>query len=143
MTRGLIHVNLNVADLERSVAFYQAAFGFDLVERSEETIERDGARVLVRQAILTTPGAGDLLALTQADGFPVGPGGLNHLGLVLPTDVAVDAAIDAALRAGGSLVRRGERDGNGAHEVYAYVRDPDGYAVEVSTQAVLRARLGR
>jgi catechol 2,3-dioxygenase-like lactoylglutathione lyase family enzyme len=57
-TRGLLHLNLNVADLARSVAFYREVFGLEL-----------------------------------------------------------------------------------AHEVYAYVRDPDGYAIELSTQAILRSRL--
>jgi len=136
-TLGLAHLNLNVADLEASVTFYTEVFGLEVLHRSEEVVEREGKNVVVRQIVLTTPGHHDLLALTEAESFPIGPGGVNHFGFLFPGDADVEAAIDAALRNGGSLIRRGERDGNGAHEVFAYIRDPDGYAIELSTQVIL------
>jgi len=113
------------------------------VTRSDETIDRQGVPVRVLQAILTTPGAGDLLALTQAAGFPVGPGGVNHFGFLFASDRDVETAIEVAVRGGGSLVRRGVRSEGRTHETFAYVRDPDGYAIEIATQAILRRTLRR
>ena len=136
-SRGLRHVNLNVADVERSVHFYTEALGFALLRDSIETITVDGREIECRQAILTTPGAGDLLALTRVASFPIGPGGVNHLGLVLGSNVEVEATLARAVRAGGTVTRRGEREESGSREVFAYVRDPDGYAIELATQEPL------
>ncbi|MBM3583442.1 MAG: VOC family protein [Alphaproteobacteria bacterium] len=41
MTR-IIHVNINVADLDRSVAFYGDAFSFKVFERQASTGYADG-----------------------------------------------------------------------------------------------------
>lgn len=137
-TLGLAHLNLNVSDLGHSVRFYQEVFGLEVVvPESEETIVKDGQPVTLRQAILRTPGARDLLALTHADVFPVGSGGLNHFGFIFRSNADVEVAIAAAVRCGGRILRQGKRDGNGAHEVFAYVTDPDGYAIELSTQEIL------
>ena len=133
----LSHLNLNVSDLRRSVCFYQQVFGLEVLHESTDEIEADGRRVEVRQAVLTAPGTRDLLALTQADPFPVGPGGLNHFGFVFTSNDHVRVAIERAVQLGGGIIRQGERDGNGVHEVFAYIRDPDGYAIEFSTQEIL------
>jgi ribosomal protein S18 acetylase RimI-like enzyme/catechol 2,3-dioxygenase-like lactoylglutathione lyase family enzyme len=134
---GLRHVNLNVTDLGRSVRFYTEAFGFTVFTEFPETITMDGREVELRQAMLTTPGAGDLLALTQAATLPVGPGGVNHLGIVYASNADVEAAIARAVRAGGEVTRQGEREDCGVREVFAYVHDPDRYTVELSTQEPL------
>ena len=134
---GLTHLSLNVADLDRSVAFYERAFGLRILDRSVERIERDRQLVLVHQAILTTPGTHDLLALTQGESVPVGAPGPNHFGIQFATDADVEHAIATALGCGGTLIRRGERQDGGLREVFAYVRDPDGHAIELATQAIL------
>ena len=134
---GIRHVNLNVADLGRSMRFYTEAFGFTVLTESPETITVAGREVEPRQAMLTTPGAGDLLALTQAAAGPVGPGGVNHLGIVYASNADVEAAIARAVRAGGEVMRQGVREACGMREVFAYVRDPDDYAIELSTQEPL------
>jgi len=131
---GLRHVNLNVTDLARSIRFYQQVFGLEVVQEITETITKNGRQVDLHQVLLRTPGAGDLLALTQAASFPIGPGGVNHLGFVFASDADVEAAVAVVADAGGLVLRRGAREGRGAPVVFAYVSDPDGYAIELSTQ---------
>jgi len=133
-TLGLRHANLNVADLVRSIRFYREVFGLEVLQETTETITKNGREVELRQALLTTPGAGDLLALTQAASFPIGPGGVNHLGFVFASSADVEAAVTVAVAAGGTVLRRGSREGRHAPEVFAYLSDPDGYAIELSTQ---------
>lgn len=72
VSRGLLHVNLNVADAEHSIDFY-----CNVLERVE--------------------------------------------------------AHD------GSIIKQGNRGVASLGEAFAYVRDPDGYAIEVATQAILYA----
>lgn len=120
---GIRHVHLLVADHERAATFYREAFGME--ERF-----RDGPIVF-----LGTPGGGDSLALHLAtsddERARVGAqGGYEHFGIHLP-DRSADA-IDAAVRrvedAGGELLDRGE---HAPGVPYAYVRDVDGYAIEI------------
>jgi len=122
-TVGIRHVHLLVAELERSIAFYEAAFGM-------REHFRDGDIVFV-----STPGAGDSLALhlaaTDAERSRVGQqGGFEHFGIHLPdrSAAAIDGAVDRVCRAGGRLLERGE---HGAGAPYAYVADLDGYSIEL------------
>ena len=39
-SRGLLHINLNVSNLERSIRFYCEGLGLLLVSDSSETIDR-------------------------------------------------------------------------------------------------------
>jgi catechol 2,3-dioxygenase-like lactoylglutathione lyase family enzyme len=55
-TLGLNHVNLVVADVDRSRTFYEEALGFEFVQVDSGI------------TFLTTPGADDLLALQPAGG---------------------------------------------------------------------------
>jgi catechol 2,3-dioxygenase-like lactoylglutathione lyase family enzyme len=41
---------------------------------------------------------------------------------------------------GGAVQKQGTREGARVTEAFAYVRDPDGYALELSTQAILYAQ---
>ncbi|HUF34013.1 MAG TPA: VOC family protein [Acidimicrobiales bacterium] len=120
---GIRHVHLLVADHERSAAFYREAFG--MKERF-----RDGPIIF-----LGTPDGGDSLALHLAtsddERARVGAqGGWEHFGIHLPdrSGEGVDAAVARVQQAGGSLLDRGEH-APGIH--YAYVADPDGYAIEI------------
>jgi hypothetical protein len=61
---------------------------------------------------------------------------VDHLGMIFPSNAEVEAAI-ARVWAGGEVMRQGERDDCGVREVFAYVRDADGYVVELSTQEPL------
>jgi catechol 2,3-dioxygenase-like lactoylglutathione lyase family enzyme len=119
-TAGLYHLHLHVADLDRSLRFYTEVFGM-------KELFRDGPLMV----FLQTPGSKDLLTL---NGDPdharhAGAGaGVDHFGFQLAPGESLDRAIDEVEKAGGKLVRRGER---GAGSRYAYVTDPDGYTIEL------------
>jgi lactoylglutathione lyase len=135
--RGLAHINLNVTDVKRSVRFYSEVLGMVVASDVTETVEKGGQQVDLRQVVLTTPGRGDLLALTQGAAFPVGSGGLNHIGYIFESDEEVRAAIKKVEQHGGTVRSQGDREHEGIREAFAYVQDPDGYDVELSTQAIL------
>jgi predicted nucleotidyltransferase len=108
---------------------------------SEETVDFGTGPESVRQVILTVPQTRTILALTHAPSLPVGPGGLNHLGLVLESDEEVTQMVQRVPTFGGVVQKQGRREGAGIAEAFAYVRDPDGYAIELSTQALLYRQL--
>jgi catechol 2,3-dioxygenase-like lactoylglutathione lyase family enzyme len=139
--RGFLHLNLNVSSLETSVRFYRDALGFRLVHSSEEVVDFGSGPETVRQVVLTIPSSETLFALTQARSLPIGPGGLNHLGLILASDSECSALAERVLASGGSVQKSGLREAGGISEAFAYVCDPDGYALELSTQAILYDRI--
>src|SRR5213080_3746197 len=99
-TRGLSHVNLNVTDVDRSIAFYGGLFGMEVIHRYEGVM---GPHPWGIQVVLSTPGADDLLALSQVAGVPIGPAGVNHIGFTLVGDDDIDTAVTEAERLGGKL----------------------------------------
>ena len=118
-TRGLYHLHLVVRDLDRSLAFYRDVFGLE--ERF-----RDGPKM----AFVQTPGAEDLITLNEDPSEVENAGqngGVGHFGFKLAPGEDLDAAVAQVVRAGGTLVRRSPREGR----QYAYVRDPDGYLIEL------------
>ena len=118
-TRGLYHLHLVVRDLDRSLAFYRDVFGL------EEQF-RDGPKM----AFLSTPGGSDLITLNEDPTERANAGvngGVGHFGFKLAPGEDLDAAVAQVVRAGGSLERRSPPHGR----QYAYVRDPDGYLIEL------------
>jgi lactoylglutathione lyase len=117
-TQGLTHIHLVVADLDRSLRFYQEAFGM------EEQF-RDGPNMV----FLRTPGSADSITLNEQPGDPrIGAGGVDHLGFRRADGQDLDDAIAQIEAAGGSLVERGE---HAPGVEFAYVADPDGYRIEL------------
>ncbi len=115
-SRGLNHINLNVSNLKRSVAFYEKAFGLKLRFR------------ISGMAFLGSPGADDVISLCKAPkGAPVGNGGVSHFGFAMDGDF--DKAIAQIQKAGGKLMERGE---HAPGEPFAFFSDPDGYVIEIS-----------
>ncbi len=113
--RRLYHINLNVSDIERSVRFYQKAFG--LVENF-----RQGPRMV----FLSPQGADDVITLHQTE--PVGPQGVAHFGFRIEGG-SLDDAVAAVVAAGGKFLSKGQ---HAPGVLYAYVQDPDGYVIELS-----------
>jgi catechol 2,3-dioxygenase len=111
-------VRLQVADLDRSLEWYQRVLGARLVRRGEET------------ATLGTEGGAPLIELRERAGArPVprrGRLGLYHFAVLLPDR----AALGRFLRHLGEL---GERAGMADHLVSeaVYLTDPDGLGIEV------------
>lgn len=118
-TQGLTHIHLVVADLDRSISFYQTVFGLE--ERF-----RDGPKMV----FLNTPGTNDLITLNEDEAARQHAGvcaGISHFGFRREgTDL--DAAIGDVEAAGGRLLERGERQSG---DLFAYVQDPDGYVIEL------------
>jgi catechol 2,3-dioxygenase-like lactoylglutathione lyase family enzyme len=115
-THGLSHVALSVSDLDRSLAFYKSVFGVREYVRSESTIQVLG------------PGPHDVLAFEKRPADAGVPGGIIHFGFRLTRPEDIDAAVMAVERAGGTITSRGEF---GTGLPYAFVRDPDGYEIEI------------
>jgi catechol 2,3-dioxygenase-like lactoylglutathione lyase family enzyme len=115
-TRGLTHIALAVADLERSARFYGEVLG-------AKEVYRDAAFVQ-----LQTPGTWDVIVLEKATKSVGRSGGIAHFGfrLIDPTDI--DGAADAVARAGGTVTEKGEFVPG---EPYLFATDPDGYAIEI------------
>ena len=118
-TAGIRHIHLLVADLDRAIRFYGDAFGM------KEKF-RDGDDLI----FLNTPGTHDSLALhlVRGDARVGESGGYEHFGITILDRNSLDDAIAAIEAAGGALVEKG------AHAPgvpYAYVRDPDGYVIEI------------
>jgi catechol 2,3-dioxygenase-like lactoylglutathione lyase family enzyme len=108
----LNHLKLIVSDLERSEAFYRAAFGLEVLEREEH------------QVVLNTPGTDDVLTLAQVrDSEQLG---LDHLGFFGHGAGNFDAAVKQVEQAGGRLLRREDDD-----RPTAFFADPDGFSVQI------------
>jgi catechol 2,3-dioxygenase-like lactoylglutathione lyase family enzyme len=118
-TEGLTHIHLLVSDLDRSLAFYQTAFGL-------EELFRDGPTMV----FLQPPGSRDTVTINEDPRRRdrVGTGGIDHFGFRLRPGVDLDAAIVEVIAGGGTLVERGE---HAPGSPYAYVADPDGYLIEL------------
>jgi catechol 2,3-dioxygenase-like lactoylglutathione lyase family enzyme len=115
-THGLSHVALLVADPERSLAFYRSVFGVREYFRDDLTIQALG------------PGRYDVIAFERRNGSVGTPGGILHFGFRLIRPEDIDAAVAAVAAAGGTITSRGEF---GPGLPYAFVRDPDGYEIEI------------
>jgi catechol 2,3-dioxygenase-like lactoylglutathione lyase family enzyme len=85
------------------------------------------------------PGSDDLLALSELAGEPVGDGGMSHFGIVVD-DTEVAAITNRVEAAGGNILKQGVREENGIKEPFAYVRDLDGYAIEIASQSIVYAQ---
>lgn len=119
------HVGLNVSDLDRSVGFYTAGLGLDIVGRSDEPGRR--------YAFL---GDGTTLVLTlweqATSGVDTASAGLHHLSFQAP-DIDTVHAVEQRLRDVGAtfvhdgVVPHGEGESSGG----IFFLDPDGIRLEV------------
>jgi catechol 2,3-dioxygenase-like lactoylglutathione lyase family enzyme len=138
---SLSHLGICVSDLERSLAFYRDALGFELVgehrvgEEFGPLMEVDDVRLesrMIRRDGVTL----ELLAFESpgcvgpAERRPMNQLGLTHLSLRVDDVDAVAAAIESA---GGSVVEgtRSTFDFGEAHLDFLYCTDPDGVRIEL------------
>ena len=115
-THGLSHIALSVADLDRSLAFYVAVFGVREYVRNDSSIQVLG------------PGPHDVIAFEKRPRSAGVPGGIIHFGFRLTRPEDIHAAVAEVERAGGTVSSRGEF---APGLPYAFVRDPDGYEIEI------------
>lgn len=114
------HVHLRVSDLDRAIAFYRDALGFELQQKGGEA------------AFLSAGGYHHHIGLNtwqSQGGTPAPPGatGLFHLAVLYPSRAELGKAVDRALQAGAVL------DGASDHGVSeaVYLRDPDDNGIEL------------
>jgi catechol 2,3-dioxygenase-like lactoylglutathione lyase family enzyme len=115
-THGLSHIALSVVDPERSLAFYRSVFGVREYFRDESTIQVLG------------PGPHDVIAFEKRPANAGMAGGIIHFGFRLTRPEDIDAAVATVAAAGGTIVSQGLF---GPGLPYAFVRDPDGYEIEI------------
>jgi catechol 2,3-dioxygenase len=112
-------VSLQVADLERSLIYYQAVLGL-------RVLEREGARAALGAAGEEEP----LIELVERPGaapaLPGGRPGLYHFAILLPDRASLGRFVR-------HLAETGERAGASDHRVSEaiYLQDPDGLGIEV------------
>jgi len=118
---GIGHVHLRVADLERSIAFYNGVLGFEVMLRMGDSA-----------AFLSAGGYHHHIGLNTWEslgGQPPAPGttGLYHLAILYPTRAELGDALRRLIAAGVPL------DGASDHGVSEalYLRDPDNNGVEL------------
>ena len=116
-TKGLTHIHLFVADVERSKRFYETVFGF-------KELFREGPKMV----FLQPPGTADLITLNEVPGRVGKPGPIEHFGFRLVDKKDLARAIDEVIKAGGQLLERGEHEPG---RPFAYVADPDGHMIEL------------
>lgn len=116
-TYGLTHIAVAVADIGRTLRFYQDVFDMEVMYHKEDFLQ------------LTTPGCHDVLVFEKKTGDIIGkPGGIAHFGFRLRTPHDIEAITNKVLAAGGTLLKKGEFVPGSP---YLFFKDPDGYEVEV------------
>ncbi|GJM22668.1 MAG: hypothetical protein DHS20C15_25830 [Planctomycetota bacterium] len=115
------HLNLSVSDIERSITFYRALLGGELRWRGLTKDGRPAAHV---------GGADSYLAMFEAVAQPTRRDddslrvGFNHFGFQV-------ADLDAAARRVAELGVRPHHESHDAPGRRLYLRDPDGFEVEL------------
>lgn len=114
-TLGLTHISLSVKDLNASLAFYHKLFGVTVLFQDD------------RQIQVQTPGANDVIAFERRDTAGA-RGGVDHFGFRLKDPAHIEKALEVAKEAGADIVRTGTFAPGCP---YLYIRDPDGYMIEI------------
>jgi len=128
--RGIHHVDLAVADLERSLAFYLMVLE-PLGWREE--VRYPTYRGTEEVVYLEDPNTGAMLGLRPADGgehryYGVG---IEHLAFEVEGRAEVDAAHERCIGAGAEIHFPPEEDRDVAGYYAVFVFDPDGMRIEV------------
>ena len=125
--RGLDHVVLRVADVERAIGFYRDVLGFPVERRLEELglVQLRAGESLIDLVDVDSP-------LGRAGGGPVDPDARNvdHFALSLGRfdEDTIRAHLD---REGVDASDTGRRYGAEGFGPSIYIRDPDGNTVEL------------
>lgn len=129
MPGGLTGVELHVADVERSIAFYEA-LGFRIVQRWQDWIrlDRDGAELVLfsDDYIRRKPRRAAHYFSPWIDGYPRG------VGVEIVIEVADVDAVHAAATAGGLRIVKEIADRPWKARDFR-LADPDGYFLRITS----------
>ena len=125
----LLHTMLRVGDLQRSIDFYTQVMGMQLL-RTTERPEQQYSLAFVGYGTNPEHAEIELTYNHGVDSYDLGKG-YGHIALGVP-DVA--AACDK-IKAAGGVVTREAGPVKGGTTVIAFVRDPDGYQIELIERA--------
>jgi catechol-2,3-dioxygenase len=117
-TYGLTHLAIAVADLDRTLQFYQHVFGMEVMYHEPDMIQ------------LTTPGSNDILVFEKSkDKQLIGrSAGIAHFGFRLRTKDGIKTITDKLKQVNAVVVDEGEFVPGSP---YIFFKDPDGYTIEV------------
>jgi catechol 2,3-dioxygenase-like lactoylglutathione lyase family enzyme len=115
-THGLTHIALAVKNPERSLKFYKEVFGVKEYYRDENQIQVLG------------PGEYDVIAFQKDSKLAGKKGGVLHFGFRLTNPKDINRVVTAVRKAKGTIVEQGAFS---PQEPYTYIKDPDGYVVEI------------
>lgn len=124
----MLHTMIRVGDLERSIAFYAGVLGMKLLRRKDYpegrfTLAFVGYGEEAETAVI------ELTHNWDTDSYELG-NGFGHIALGVPDIYGVCEAI----RAKGGVISREPGPMKHGSTVIAFVRDPDGYAIELIEQ---------
>ena len=122
MVRGLWHLALKVTDLARSRAFYEQLFGMNVLWQpdAENVYLSSGSDNLALHQIPVS----ELMGYQNQHGQF-----LDHFGVVMETQEAVDRLFTTAQESGVKIVHRPKQHRDGSYSFY--LADPDGNVVQV------------
>jgi lactoylglutathione lyase len=121
----ILHTMLRVGDLQRSIDFYTGVMGMELLR----TTDRPEQKYRLAFVGYGDESKGAVLELTYnygVDNYDLGAG-FGHIAIAVPDAGAACAAVKAK----GGTVTREAGPVKGGSTVIAFVRDPDGYLLEL------------
>lgn len=125
----LLHTMLRVGDLQRAIDFYTQVMGMRLL-RTTERPEQQYSLAFVGYGTNPEHAEIELTYNHGVDSYDLGKG-YGHIALGVP-DVA---AACEKIKAAGGVVTREAGPVKGGTTVIAFVRDPDGYQIELIERA--------
>jgi catechol 2,3-dioxygenase len=115
------HVHLNVADLDRALAFYEGLLGFEVQTRTDWGVFLSAGGYHHHLALNIYYSAG-------ADPAPRDAAGLHHFAIRYPTCEALREAARTLVAAGVPVWQAGDH----GYSLAIYFRDPDDNGVELT-----------
>lgn len=126
---GFTHIALPVADLEQSIAFYQTYAQMQVVHQRQDPVDN---RPTGRQVAWLSDGRRPfvlvLIQTTEVNAMLPPP--FAHLGVSCESRAAIDTLCKQAQQIG--VLLQGPQDSGPPIGYWAYLRDPDGYTLELS-----------